>query len=118
MRLLGVGTNAHSLRVGLTSFGQAAALLLRHAQIEAAFEMIGSVFDELSAITRGGFVIARMERAGGQSLERRLRKGPQRQELLRILLNGSVIFASHPNGDQVDEALFRLRILRQDVAVN
>ena len=59
-----------------------------------------------------------MERAGSQAFERGLRKRPQRQELFRVLLNGDVVLAGHANGDQVDQAFFGLRALRQDLTVN
>ena len=68
------------------------------------------------AIARGGFVIVRVERAGRQAFERRLRMRTHRQQPLGILLDGSVILARHADGDQIHQAFFRLRILFQNLA--
>ena len=117
MRLLGVGTNAHRFAIGLGRFRQVIALLLGHAQIEPALKVIRRELHQLGAQLRGGFEIARMERAGREAFQRRLRMRAQRQQLLGVFLDGVVVLAGHADRNQIHQAFLGLRVLPQQLQV-
>ena len=117
MRLLGVGTDAHGFAIGLGGVIGAAALLLRHAQVKPALEMIRRELHQFLAIARRGLVVVGVERAGGQTFQRGLRMRAHGQQPFGILLDGGRLLARHADGDQIHQALFRLRILVQNLDV-
>ena len=117
MRLLGVGPDANGFAIGLGGGVGTAALLLRHAEVKPALEVIRRELHQFFAIARRGLVIVRVERAGGQTFERSLRMRAHGQQPLGIVLDGGRLFAGHADGDQVHQAFFRLRVLAQNLDV-